>query len=272
MLDTSFLCFILSATTYYFGASRRSRNGPALRNLFKLGIFVMAFVCSLLPLLSPNYYTLFNVAPAASQSEIATATRHFLRRLSGGDDEFQTFAQHCAKTLNDGQMRKVYNAYGDLFHNGSCQNADELLIQSLTMSALWAVAMFVGGWLLLSPSIFRFGRKALALWCVVAFCLEARTRVFQDSITLGSFRLLPFEVALLLRSFVSTIFVLSMIVSDLIYTNTEETLRVQINNLMKVQAITIAHLQCLAKHSGVDVASAMPGWEPEETDGKLRKR
>eukprot|EP01054_Gregarina_sp_Poly1_P006321 Gregarina_sp_Poly_1__6320@NODE_335_length_9444_cov_64_484270_g283_i0_p9_GENE_NODE_335_length_9444_cov_64_484270_g283_i0NODE_335_length_9444_cov_64_484270_g283_i0_p9_ORF_typecomplete_len143_score19_22HCV_NS2/PF01538_18/1_4_NODE_335_length_9444_cov_64_484270_g283_i074087836 len=139
------------------------------------------------------------------------------------------------------------------------------------MSALWSVAMFVFAWILLSPSVLRFGRKILALWCVSAFCIEARTRVFQHSLTIQTLHLLPFEVALLLRSFITTLFVVAMILSDYLYINKDQLMKDQINNLIKVQAITIAHLQLLAKHAGVDIAPVLAG--PEETEtSEMRRR
>eukprot|EP01053_Blabericola_migrator_P010009 Blabericola_migrator_1__10008@NODE_5542_length_736_cov_105_928251_g535_i2_p1_GENE_NODE_5542_length_736_cov_105_928251_g535_i2NODE_5542_length_736_cov_105_928251_g535_i2_p1_ORF_typecomplete_len166_score21_75_NODE_5542_length_736_cov_105_928251_g535_i2239691 len=141
------------------------------------------------------------------------------------------------------------------------------------MAALWAVTMFVEGWVLLTPRRLRLGRKILALACIFWVCLEARVRVFGDTLNLGGFvHLLPFEVATLIRSSVSVIFVLSMILSDRWHDQGGDDLQGQIATLMKIQAITVAHLQCLAKYSGLDQIPLTTMTSGEDTGSGLRNR
>lgn len=246
--------------------------------MIKLGLLLAALLCSLWPLTYPTYYSLFRVHPNTSQSEIVAVTRQYTRRLTG-DEEYHGFIQNVASTLADSKLKKAYNSYGDLFEGGRSTMIDDLLVQSLTMSALWAVTTYITGWLLMSPSTLKVGRKTLALWCILAFCLEVRTRVFQDTLNVGSTLLLPFQIAQLLRSSVILAFVLSMMISDVVYANTEESMRAQVNNLLRIQTVTLAHLQVLAKHSGVDVMAAMaPPPNPTESSPtasnaqKLRRR
>eukprot|EP01054_Gregarina_sp_Poly1_P006710 Gregarina_sp_Poly_1__6709@NODE_360_length_9241_cov_68_235448_g283_i1_p8_GENE_NODE_360_length_9241_cov_68_235448_g283_i1NODE_360_length_9241_cov_68_235448_g283_i1_p8_ORF_typecomplete_len149_score16_83DUF1218/PF06749_12/0_11Wzy_C/PF04932_15/0_13DnaJ/PF00226_31/1_2_NODE_360_length_9241_cov_68_235448_g283_i110531499 len=119
MLELTSVSFILGALAFYFGCSKQSGNRKSLKRIIKVVILLLSLVCSLLPVLTPNYYTFVGINSAASQDEVTVGLKSFFRKLSSNaDDDILVFAQNCAKTLGDPKMRKVYNAYGDLFENG----------------------------------------------------------------------------------------------------------------------------------------------------------